>query len=57
MPGTLVVLGARPGMGKTVFACQQAANAAQSGDGAILFSLEVPEDQVNARILSGMTYS
>jgi len=57
MPGNLLVLGARPGMGKTIFACSEAVNVARSGNGAILFSLEVPEDQVNARILSSMTYS
>jgi replicative DNA helicase len=57
MPGTLEILGARPGMGKTVFACQAALTAARSGTGAILFSLEVPEDQINARILSALTYT
>lgn len=57
MPGTLWVVGARPGMGKTVLSCSGALTAAKAGSGAILFSLEVPEDQVNARILSDMTYS
>ena len=57
MPGTLWVVGARPGMGKTILSCSGALKAAKSGVGAILFSLEVPEDQVNARILSDMTYS
>jgi replicative DNA helicase len=57
MPGTLWVVGARPGMGKTVLSCSGALTAAKSGAGAILFSLEVPEDQVNARVLSALAYS
>lgn len=57
MPGTLWVVGARPGMGKTVLSCSEAVRVALSGVGALLFSLEVPEDQVSARILSDMTFS
>lgn len=57
MPGNLWVVGARPGMGKTVLSCHGALNAARAGYGATLFSLEVPEEQVNARLLSEMTYT
>ncbi len=57
MPGTLWVVGARPGMGKTILSCSEAVHVALSGVGALLFSLEVPEDQVSARILSDMTFS
>ena len=57
MPGTLWVVGARPGMGKTILSCCEALKVSMSGVGALLFSLEVPEDQVSARILSDMTFS
>lgn len=57
MPGTLWIVAGRPGMGKTILSCCGALTAAKSGAGSILFTLEVPEDQVNARMLSILAYS
>lgn len=55
--GTLWVVGARPGMGKTAWAVASAHRVAKSGDGALLFSLEVPETQMTARLLADMAYN
>ncbi|MGI8938282.1 MAG: replicative DNA helicase [Iamia sp.] len=51
-PGALVVVGARPAMGKTALALGMAANAALRGDYAILlFSLEMSKVELVQRIL------
>lgn len=55
-PGTLVIVGARPGMGKTAFACASARRVASEGAGAAIFSLEVPAKQISARVLSDLTF-
>ncbi len=65
-PGTLWVMGGRPGMGKTVMATGFALKVANRGakdiaagalaNGAMLFSLEVPERQVTARLLSDLAW-
>lgn len=55
-PGTLWIVGARPGMGKTVFATSTAIKSARSGVGSLIFSLEVPETQIMARILADLAY-
>lgn len=55
-PGTLWVLGARPGVGKTVFFVTSAVKVARRGSGVLGFSLEVPEEQITARILADMAY-
>jgi len=50
----LIILGARPGMGKTSFALNIARNvAADSGKTVAFFSLEMTRDQLAQRMLSG----
>lgn len=66
-PGTLWVVGGRPRMGKTILATGFAKKVAvrgrrdtdegKAGRGAQLFSLEVAEDQVVARLLADLAYS
>ena len=49
----LIILGARPGMGKTAFALNIARNVAvQSGKTVCFFSLEMSRDQLAQRLLS-----
>ncbi len=49
----LIILGARPGMGKTAFALNVARNVAvQSGKTVCFFSLEMSRDQLAQRLLS-----
>lgn len=50
-PGELILIGARPSMGKTSFAINLAANAALRGKSVAIFSLEMPNDQIAMRIL------
>ncbi len=51
--GDLIILAARPSMGKTALALNIALNAAQSAQGAVcIFSLEMPADQLASRMLS-----
>ncbi|MCQ2544950.1 MAG: replicative DNA helicase [Clostridia bacterium] len=49
----LIILAARPAMGKTAFALSLAQNAALKGDKTVLiFSLEMPKVQISERMLS-----
>lgn len=51
--GDLILLAARPSMGKTALALNFAVNAAQSAQGAVaMFSLEMPCEQLAMRMLS-----
>ncbi len=51
--GDLVIVGARPGMGKTSFAMNVATNVAKSSKKAVaIFSLEMSGEQLVSRILS-----
>lgn len=50
-PERLIVIGGRPGMGKTSFAIQIVENIAKSGKNALLFSLEMSAQQINMRNL------
>lgn len=49
--GELVLVGARPSMGKTSFAINIAAHAAHKGKSVAVFSLEMPREQIAMRIL------
>jgi replicative DNA helicase len=50
--GDLVILAARPSVGKTSFALNLAVNAAREGTSVAFFSLEMPAAQLTQRILS-----
>jgi replicative DNA helicase len=50
--GDLIILAARPGIGKTALALNIAANAARGGAQVVFFSLEMPAQQLVLRLLS-----
>jgi replicative DNA helicase len=50
--GSLTVLAARPGVGKTSFALNIAVNAAKRGNSVAIFSLEMSSNEIVPRILS-----
>ncbi|HEY6343626.1 MAG TPA: replicative DNA helicase [Bryobacteraceae bacterium] len=49
-PGQMVVIGARPSIGKTALACQIADHAATHGTGVAFFTLEMPDDAILMRM-------
>lgn len=49
--GELILVGARPSMGKTSFAINIATNAARKGFKVAIFSLEMPREQIAMRML------
>lgn len=51
-PGDLIILAARPSMGKTSFALNVAINAARQGMSVGVFSLEMAAEQLTLRLLS-----
>jgi replicative DNA helicase len=51
-PGQMIVVGARPGVGKTSFALNLAAQAAAGGASVALFSLEMSSVEIAQRLLS-----
>jgi replicative DNA helicase len=55
-PGELIIIAGRPGMGKSLVATSCARQMAQAGHAGGLFSLEMPEAQVSARLLSDELY-
>lgn len=55
-PSTVVVLGARPGMGKTSLAINIATNAAMTGKSVGFFSLEMPSEELLLRMLSAAAH-
>ncbi len=48
----MIVLAARPSMGKTAFALNVANDAAQKGRSVMIFSLEMPKEQLGMRFLA-----
>ena len=51
-PGQMIVLGARPGVGKTSFALNLATNAAYRGASVAFFSLEMSKAEIAQRLLA-----
>jgi replicative DNA helicase len=56
-PSNLVVVGGRPGMGKTSLVSSYAIGAASRGHGVLIFSLEMSADELTRRILADMTFT
>jgi len=52
-PGDLIIIAARPGMGKTALALNIAVNVAFSQSPVVIFSLEMPADSLMTRIFAG----
>jgi replicative DNA helicase len=52
----LIVLAARPGMGKTAFALNMAVNVAKQGKKVAIFSLEMSKEQLVERLLSSEAF-
>ncbi|STQ86679.1 replicative DNA helicase [Helicobacter muridarum] len=50
--GELIIIGARPGMGKTALILSMALKIISSGKGVAIFSLEMPAEQLMLRMLS-----
>jgi len=53
--GDLVIIAARPAMGKTSFALNMVQNLLENGKGVAFFSLEMPAEQLMLRLLSVKT--
>lgn len=53
--GDLIILAARPAMGKTAFALNVMLNLVNKGDGVAFFSLEMPAEQLMLRLLAAKT--
>ncbi len=51
-PGNLIILAARPSMGKSALVCNIAENAALAGHAVALFSLEMSESELAQRFLA-----
>lgn len=56
-PGNLVVVGGRPGMGKTSLVSSYGIGAAMRGHGVLIFSLEMSADELTRRVLADMTFT
>lgn len=52
VPGQLVIVAARPSMGKTSFVCQVADHSARAGRGVLFLSLEMMADDIGDRFVS-----
>lgn len=51
-PGNLILIGARPGVGKSCFASQIAVNSAKGGRPVHIYSLEMQSDELGERLLA-----
>ncbi|WP_271300657.1 replicative DNA helicase [Sphingomonas sp. CV7422] len=56
-PANLVVVGGRPGMGKTSLVTSYSIGAASRGHGVLIFSLEMSADELTRRMLADMTFT
>lgn len=54
-PGELILLAARPSVGKTAFALNIATNIGINGGNVAIFSLEMPAHQLTSRILASVS--
>ena len=54
-PSDYIIIGARPGVGKTGFVLNLAANAAKSGKNVLIYSLEMSNEQLVDRIAGSET--
>ena len=54
-PGQMIVIGARPGVGKTSFALNLAVNAAAKGATVAFFSLEMSKAEIAQRLLAAQS--
>jgi replicative DNA helicase len=54
-PGQLIIIAARPAMGKTAFTLNLAQKALDDGRGVAIFSLEMPAEELMLRMLSAKT--
>lgn len=52
-PQSLVILAARPSVGKTAMAMAMAKRMAKHGDASVIFSLEVGRDSLSAQLIAG----
>jgi replicative DNA helicase len=55
LPGQLITVGARTGVGKSVFAVNSAVAAATAGKSVMFFSLEMSETEIQDRIFASMS--
>lgn len=55
-PGELIVLGARPGIGKTTFGTSSARQCAACENGVLFFSLELSRDAIGARLFADQAF-
>ena len=53
--GDLIIIAARPGMGKTTICLNFMSHILQRGNGVVFFSLEMPAEQIMLRMLSAKT--
>jgi replicative DNA helicase len=53
-PTNMIVVGGRPGMGKTSLVTSYSIGAAQRGHGVLIFSLEMSADELTRRMLADM---
>lgn len=56
-PSNLIVVGGRPGMGKTSLVTSYSIGAASRGHGVLIFSLEMSADELTRRMLADMTFT
>jgi len=53
-PGDLIIIGARPSMGKTAFVVTTMINKAKRNNGCCMFSLEMPREKIIMRALANV---